>query len=332
MALGTNSRSIVLCEVPNDSEFEYCQGKLDSLLQLKQLGCREKLHAGSVYCLAWDAPRGAAATGSNDQSVRLFQLPPGNPHQHPNASSPSAASEGRLMLRAGAVRGVAFLRSGGGVVGQPVLAAASDQQVQTKSKASVRLWDAETQAELPALESLTEPAAALSTPTGAEGEPLGPLCAAGGSTCAVWDLRSSAEAAAIKLSAPSGCRLASVAASTSSGGAAPLVAAGGQNGQVFVWDLRRGGSPCATWSPHQEAVRAVALDPSRRYLANASMDGTLSICDLWLANDPPRVLHGHESHAVSALWHPTRPLLLSTSADGVALLWAATASGADFEQ
>ncbi|CAE8700079.1 unnamed protein product, partial [Polarella glacialis] len=333
VALGTNTRALVICEVPDESELDKHGGESacssshaawpDPALKLKHLGRREKVHGGSIYCVSWDAPRGAAATGSNDQSVRLLQLPPGGPGPAAwSDDSESSATEGRLLLRAGAVRGVAFLRGGGGA-GQPLLAAISDGQ------AEVRLWDAETQVELTALGGLAEPASALAAPQNAEGEPLGPLCAAGGSNCLVWDLRVKKDTPAAKLSARGGCRLASVAVAAGAGAAAPLVAAGGQGGQVLLWDLRRGGAPCARWAPHSEAVRSVALDPSKRYLAAASMDGTISICDLWLSSDPPQVLRGHTSHAVCVLWHPTRPLLLSTSADGVALLWGAVGPAED---
>jgi len=316
VALGTNSRALVQCRIPSASEIDSSirQASKDGgpkavapsnsttlpLLQLRRL---EKLHNGSVYCVAWDTLRSVAATGSNDQSVRLVRLP----DDMCGGADGAADRDARLSLNAGAVRGVAFLDD---TAGAPRLAAASD------GEATVRLWDAETCAELPKLQGLREPPTAFAAPLHDDAKGL--VCAGSGGAILLWDIRAVTRTPTQRLAVPSSCRAISAAAV---GGHAVLVAVGSQDGQTLVWDLRRDAEPMAQWAPHTDSVRSVALDPTRRYLAAASMDGSVSVCDTWLPSSRPESLRGHTNHVVCVAWHPERPLLLSTSADGCAKLW-----------
>merc|ERR1712151_1347946 len=92
-------------------------------------------------------------------------------------------------------------------------------------------------------------------------------------------------------------------------------------GEVIVYDLRREIEPCGRWCPHRQAVRSISLDPTQRYLASASMDGNVAICDLWCPDSTAACLSGHTTHVASVAWHGQWPLLLSTCADGCVRLW-----------
>lgn len=87
LAVGTNSQSLIVCEVDK---------------KLKPIGKSLKLHAGSVYTCAWSLDGEWIATGSNDQTIRI------NPSGRLLGKSIDRTGS-RIPLQAGTVRALSYL-------------------------------------------------------------------------------------------------------------------------------------------------------------------------------------------------------------------------------
>ena len=86
VAIGTNSQSLLLCQVPT----------------LAVVGKQERVHGGSVYTCAWSRDGAWIATGSNDQTIRINSVAQ-------LLGKPAEQYGGRIQLQAGTVRALAYL-------------------------------------------------------------------------------------------------------------------------------------------------------------------------------------------------------------------------------
>lgn len=87
IALGTNSKSLKICAMPNlddddgfnlgDEENRHShRGEGESGVQsLRVIFENENHHAGSVYCIDWSRSSRLIATGSNDRSIKILVCP-----------------------------------------------------------------------------------------------------------------------------------------------------------------------------------------------------------------------------------------------------------------
>ncbi|CBH15271.1 hypothetical protein, conserved [Trypanosoma brucei gambiense DAL972] len=99
----------------------------------------------------------------------------------------------------------------------------------------------------------------------------------------------------------------------------PLVASGGDDRTVQVWDPRSR-RPTHTFYEHTDSVRSVDFHPDGCSIATGSSDHTINVYDLRLN----RLLQHYGAHdgAVNEVrFAPTGSWLLSASADGTAKLW-----------
>lgn len=67
--------------------------------------------------------------------------------------------------------------------------------------------------------------------------------------------------------------------------------------------------------------RAIGYSPDGKYLVSASFDSKVKLFDVTNNYELIGELE-HNDRAVSVKWHPEAPLLVSTSADKTARLWA----------
>lgn len=102
-----------------------------------------------------------------------------------------------------------------------------------------------------------------------------------------------------------------------------LVVSGG-DGSISIWSTAVPGRlDLQRQIPISEAkVRGLALSPDRTLLAVADGDGPVHLLDSADMNEV-HTLSGHEGGSLCALWHPTKPALLTGGKDGHLRTWHA---------
>lgn len=88
-------------------------------------------------------------------------------------------------------------------------------------------------------------------------------------------------------------------------------------GTVTYWDLNMQ-KLIADVQAHTEPVKGLSFSFDGQYICSAGFDNKLQIL-----NDDLEIVKTleHDDKALSAVWHPFLPLLLSTSADKTAKIW-----------
>jgi WD40 repeat protein len=102
-----------------------------------------------------------------------------------------------------------------------------------------------------------------------------------------------------------------------------LLAAGYADGRVRVWNARDG-SPVLTLSGHTQSVTSLAFAPDGLRLVSASLDHTLRLWRLDLAQSQPtseRIFVGHGGPVNSVAFSPNGQQVASGSDDGTLRLW-----------
>lgn len=74
IAVGANSKCLYLCQYSTNTQ-------LNSDKQLNPFKSFTSYHKGSLYCLEWSPLGGVLASASNDQTIRVLDLPTDTPLQ-----------------------------------------------------------------------------------------------------------------------------------------------------------------------------------------------------------------------------------------------------------
>jgi WD40 repeat protein/heme exporter protein D len=261
-------------------------------------------HEGSVLSVAFSRDGRWLATGSLDDTARLWDL---------GAEDPGAEEPLVLAGHDGSVYSVAFSPDG------HWLATGSRDELDD----TARLWDLG--AEDPGAEPLVL--------AGHEGlvysvafSPDGRWLASGsgdklGDTARLWDLEAEDPGAEPLVLAGHEGSVYSVAFSPDG----RWLASGSEDKTTRLWDLGAE-DPAAepvVLAGHEGSVASVAFSPDGRWLATGSEDKTARLWDLG-AEDPgaePLVLAGHEGPVLSVAFSPDGRWLATSSGDGTARLW-----------
>jgi WD40 repeat protein len=78
VALGTNSKSLKICAIPNlnfDDEDELGDIASSGDQKLSILFENENHHNGSLYCIDWSRTSRLIASGSNDRTIKILVCP-----------------------------------------------------------------------------------------------------------------------------------------------------------------------------------------------------------------------------------------------------------------
>lgn len=101
-----------------------------------------------------------------------------------------------------------------------------------------------------------------------------------------------------------------------------LLASCGDDEVIWLWDVSQPDPlPIEQFSGHKERIRAIAFDPNRPILASASDDQTIRLWDLRQPETEPEILRGHYFDILSLVFSPDSKRLISTSGDNTIRLW-----------
>jgi hypothetical protein len=285
LAVGTNTHSLVICEVPT----------------LEAVGKSKKSHAGSVFTCAWSPDDRLIATGSNDQLIRITPVS--------RLIEGEDSEQGfRLQLDLGTIRCLNFMAASG----------PNSIVVGFSSDCITRIIDFSSGAVVTRLNPNITGAYVNSIGV------CGGLVAAGlssGEVC-LFDSRTQPDRACIWscISNPEG--LPAVVDVSILG---HHVGIGDGTGKVALWDIRQPSCADALWSKkdmHADSVRSVKFDTGCNWLASASFDKMVKLVDLGQNNYSDIVeLAGHDDRVVGLAWSSDGHLA-SCGTDAKVIIWS----------
>jgi WD40 repeat protein len=100
-----------------------------------------------------------------------------------------------------------------------------------------------------------------------------------------------------------------------------LLATGGWDGTIAIWDVRTGREVRNRLKGHEAGVRALALSPDGRFLASGALDGTVAIWDWSTAVRVGGPLRGHTGYVETVAFSPDGTLVASSGLDRSIRLW-----------
>ena len=250
---------------------------------------RDRVHGGSLYTCAWSPDDRYIATGSNDQMIQITSV---NSLMN---DTPSSSGSSRIQPQLGTVRCLEFMPSG-----DSLLAGFSQDGI-------ARIIDVSTGVVSSRLEC-SEQGYVTSVHLS------GPLIAVGNSTgrACVFDQRLQKPIVWDHQFKSKECVVVSMNDSH--------VGTGTQGGTLALWDIRSSPPIWTKENYHKDSIRAVSFSKNGRYLASASFDKTVRVCDT-SAIDEVQVLRGHRNRVVGLAWSETGPLV-SCGCDSRVILWS----------
>lgn len=317
-AIGTNSKSVKIYDLnyilenfnkksfynKNDTSLNSSnQNKKRPKPQKEIIGMifeQKNHHYGSIYCVDWSSSGKLLATGSNDKTIKLMNIP-----ELDNSELIKDYETLELQITGikGIVRSLCFEPTNDLVL----LSANQGDNL-------VRLWDTEKGINVSNFEGHGGDVNVVKWSNDSQ------LCASSSldKTIRFWDLRESK-----MINIISGIKYSDIndisIFTKHKGGNSTLIAAGHVDGIITIWDYAK---RCVVKEicEHNEEVRAVSFSPDGKYLISGSFDSKIKIFDV---NDNFRLLGelNHNDRVVSAKWHPEIPLIISTSADKTARVW-----------
>ena len=278
IAIGTNSQSLIICDIQANAPILSVSRRVD------------KVHAGSVYSMAWSGS--IIATGSNDQTIKLTLDDPTN-----------TRPGNRIKLQSGTVRGLDFHMNG-----KSLFAGCSGDSW-------VRQIDSTT--------GLVSGKFACSSSTSLNDSTfINSVCCS--DSVVVCALSNGTVAAVDDRCTSAAWRISTGNTSTVAHSAGTYVAIGTESGNVGLYDIRSSES-IPVWlakSAHSGACRSVSVSHSTEpVVASGSFDKKIK---LWKSGQNFSTLDGqHTDRVVFVHWYPPSKdqLLVSCGTDSSVLLW-----------
>lgn len=298
-AVGSNSKSLTICQTPNLSTASHSSHPVNPLAVSRH----PKHHKGSIYCLGWE-PRGSIlATGSNDKSIKLVRV----------MEDTEPMVEAVLPIHDGTVRDLCFLSG----VGSPLLVSGGAGDCQ------VNVTDCITASVVQRKNGHSEHV--LSVFSWEQGNPIF-ISGSQDKTVRFWDTRTKGCVHLVSFADRDQGFMFSSGSPVSSCCVDPtgrLLISGHEDSSCALYDIR-GQRFLQSFTIHSGDVRSVRLSPNSLYLLTTSYDRTLALTDLQgnLASPLPSIqIASHMDKVITGRWHPTHCAILSTSADKTAGLW-----------
>ena len=256
-------------------------------------------HHGSIFCIDWSSSGKLIATGSNDKTIKLLNIPELE-ENNKNAINDHKTFELQITGNQGTVRSLCFEPTNDLIL----LSANTGEN-------TIKIWDTIKGINIVCLEGHNSD---VNTVKWSNDSQLFASCGLD-KTIRFWDIRDYKS-----FNILSAIQYADINdISIFSKGNNTIIAVGHNDGLVTIWDYSK---QCVIKEiyEHNEEVRSVAFSPDGKYLLSGSFDSTIKIYDI---NNNfyniGKLEHGDK--VVSFKWHPEIPLIVSTSADKTARVW-----------
>eukprot|EP00743_Colponemidia_sp_Colp-15_P004540 GILK01004894.1.p1 GENE.GILK01004894.1~~GILK01004894.1.p1 ORF type:complete len:854 (+),score=139.34 GILK01004894.1:105-2666(+) len=313
-AVGTNSKVLRICaleqftsRVKSHADEEETDGYSDMAdegvtTDIPVVLEKQRVHLGSIYCVAWNASGSVIATGSNDKTIKLIPIGAIDLKNPPFSQSyiDQHLKETALIGHTSTVRALDF-------------SSTTDRLFSGGADNVVNIWDIERAQNITSLTGHSGPVYCLQVSQ--DGNRF--VTGAHDRTVRIWDVRSCATVLTIpNLHAAVNSVAISPSNAYSSG---QLLAAAHEDGPVTIFDMTAG-KIVTQFTHHQQDCRSVDFSANGRWLVTSSFDGTVGVVDVWTRRSATS-LQAHQDRVISAKWHPKIPLIISTSADRTVRVW-----------
>ena len=257
-------------------------------------------HHGSIFCIDWSSSGKLIATGSNDKTIKLLNIPQLEENNNKNIIEANETFELQITGNQGTVRSLCFEPTNDLVL----LSANSGEN-------TIKIWDTIKGINIECLEGHSSDVNSVKWSNDSQ------LFASCGldKTVRFWDIREYKNTNI--LSAIQYADINDISIFTK--GHNIIVAVGHTDGLVTIWDYSK---QCVIKEiyEHNEEVRSLAFSPDGKYLLSGSFDSKIKIYDI--NNNYQNIGElEHGDKVVSCKWHPEIPLIVSTSADRTARVW-----------
>ena len=256
-------------------------------------------HHGSIFCIDWSSSGKLIATGSNDKTIKLLNIPELEENNKKSIND-HKTFELQITGNQGTVRSLCFEPTNDLIL----LSANTGEN-------TIKIWDTIKGINIVCLEGHNSD---VNTVKWSNDSQLFASCGLD-KTIRFWDIRDYKS-----INILSGIQYADINdISIFSKGNNTIIAVGHNDGLVTIWDYSK---QCVIKEiyEHNEEVRSVAFSPDGKYLLSGSFDSTIKIYDI--NNNFCNIGKlEHSDKVVSCRWHPEIPLIVSTSADKTARVW-----------
>ena len=317
-AIGTNSKCLKIYDLSHILDNFTKRNKIYSQLNKKDITSsllsnsklnketigmifeQKEHHHGSIFCIDWSSSGKLLATGSNDKTIKLMNIPKLVEENNKRIIPDNETLQLRITGNQGTVRSLCFEPTNDLVL----LSANTGER-------TIKIWDTIKGINVACLEGHNSD---VNSVKWSNDSLLFASCSLD-KTIRFWDIRENKN-----INILSGIQYSNINdISIFSKGNSTIVAVGHTDGLVTIWDYSKK-SVIKEIYEHNEEVRSVAFSPDGKYLLSGSFDSTIKIYDI--ANNffnIGKLEHGDK--VVSCKWHPEIPLIVSTSADKTARVW-----------
>ena len=256
-------------------------------------------HHGSIFSIDWSSSGKLLATGSNDKTIKLMNIPDLEENNR-NLNEGHETFVLQITGNQGTVRSLCFEPTNDLIL----LSANTGEN-------TIKIWDTIKGINIDCLEGHTSDVNSIKWSNDAQ------LFASCGldKTIRFWDIREHKNIQVLSATQYADINDISIFAKGNNG----IIAVGHTDGLVTIWDYSK---KCVINEiyEHSEEVRTVAFSPDGKYLLSGSFDSRIKIYDI--NNNFINIGDlEHGDKVVSCRWHPEIPLIVSTSADKTARIW-----------
>ena len=307
LAIGTNSRSLKIYSLSHVlSNFKKYTG-INSNTKMPLIFEQKNHHLGSLYCLDWSVSGRLLASGSNDKIIKLMVVPElsESSNSKKNEEDDDDILELPINGHNGTIRSICFDPS-------------SDLTLLTSGDVdkNIKIWDTENGSSKGELIGHNNDVTSLKWSN--DGSYFG--SGSVDKTIKLWDLKSLREICTVPTLGYGPINDISLFNT----GEMLIIAAAHVDGKITIWDAQRKSLFTEIKeNTQQKEVRTLAFSPDGKFLVSGGFDNKIKIYDIMNNFNLAGELE-HNDKVVSVKWHPDLPIIVSTSADKTARLWAPT--------
>ena len=307
LAIGTNSRCLKIYSLSHVlSNFRKYTG-ITSNTKMPLIFEQKNHHLGSLYCLDWSVSGRLLASGSNDKIIKLMVMPElsESSNSKKNEEDDDDILELPINGHNGTIRSICFDPS-------------SDLTLLTSGDVdkNIKIWDTENGSSKGELIGHNNDVTSLKWSN--DGSYFG--SGSVDKTIKLWDLKSLREICTVPTLGYGPINDISLFNT----GEMLIIAAAHVDGKITIWDAQRKSLFTEIKeNTQQKEVRTLAFSPDGKFLVSGGFDNKIKIYDIMNNFNLAGELE-HNDKVVSVKWHPDLPIIVSTSADKTARLWAPT--------